>query len=108
MASCDSFATVGIAQITTSRQHTRPAMQAKLERDHILLNGTMPWVTGAAKADHIITGAVLEDGQQLLVALPPSSPGVRIDPPLDLMALRGSCTTQIHCENVRVARHWLL
>ncbi len=108
LASGEAFATVGIAQLTTSRQHTRPAMQAKLEPDHILLNGTMPWVTGAAKADHIITGAVVEDGGQILVALPPSLPGVRIDPPLDLMALRGSCTTQVHCENVRVDRRWLL
>jgi alkylation response protein AidB-like acyl-CoA dehydrogenase len=51
---------------------------------------------------------VLEDGRQILVALPRGLPGVRIDPTLDLMALRGSCTTQVHCRNVCVDRHWLL
>ena len=108
LARGEKFATVGIAQITTSRQHMRPAMRAVIERDVIRLDGVMPWVTGAAKADHIISGAVTEDGRQLLVALPGGTPGVHIDPPMDLMALRGSCTTQVHCDNVRLDRHWLL
>src|SRR5262245_21409579 len=102
------FATVGIAQITTSRQHTRPAMRAAIERGAIWLDGVMPWVTGAAQADHIMSGAVTEDGRQTLVALPGGAPGVQVDPPMDLMALRGSCTTQVHCDNVRLDRHWLL
>jgi alkylation response protein AidB-like acyl-CoA dehydrogenase len=108
LARGERFATVGIAQITTSRQHTRPAMQAKLDASHIGLNGSMPWVTGADRAAHIITGAVLEDGRQVLVALPRQTPGVCVDAALELMALRGSCTTQVRCEEVKVDRHWLL
>src|SRR3954454_9375056 len=43
------FATVGLAQLTTSRQHTRPALTARPHREGFLLDGVMPWVTGAAR-----------------------------------------------------------
>jgi alkylation response protein AidB-like acyl-CoA dehydrogenase len=102
------FATVGLSQLTTSRQHTRPALVAELAGDSVVLHGAMPWVTGAAQADHFVTGAMLEDGRQVLAALPSDLPGVRVGPPLDLMALQGSLTAEVRCENVRLDRRWLL
>src|SRR5262249_31084733 len=62
LAHGETFATVGLSQLTTSRQHLGPALTARLTADGLLLDGTIPWVTGAAHADHIIIGAVLEDG----------------------------------------------
>ncbi|MBV9124311.1 MAG: acyl-CoA dehydrogenase family protein, partial [Planctomycetes bacterium] len=57
LARGDQFATVGLSQLTTSRQHgQKPALTARLEGADLILNGFMPWVTGAAKADHFITG----------------------------------------------------
>ena len=39
------------------------------------LNGTMPWVTAASRANLIVTVAALDDGRQMLIALPADRPG---------------------------------
>src|SRR5438046_2666390 len=83
---------------TTSRQHVKPALVAKGSGDSFILDGVMPWVTGAPEADHFITGAVLEDGRQVLAVLPSELPGVSVGPPLELMALQGSLTAEVRCE----------
>jgi alkylation response protein AidB-like acyl-CoA dehydrogenase len=108
LARGETFATVGLSQLTTSRQHLGPALTARLTDDGILLSGTIPWVTGAARADHVIIGAVLDDGRQVLLALPRGLPGVSVGPPLDLAALVGSLTAEVRCAEVRVNRRWLL
>src|SRR5437588_3958350 len=54
------FATVGISQLTTSRQHGGPAMRARATAEGFVLDGTMPWVTGADQAHHLVAGAVLD------------------------------------------------
>ncbi|MCC6416800.1 MAG: acyl-CoA dehydrogenase [Gemmataceae bacterium] len=102
------FATVGLSQLTTSRQHTAPTLSAHATPAGIVLDGTIPWVTGAAEADHLVIGAVLDDGQQVLTVLPTELPGVSVGPPLDLMALEGSLTAEVRCVEVRLERHWLL
>jgi alkylation response protein AidB-like acyl-CoA dehydrogenase len=108
LARGETFATVGLSQLTTSRQHTGPSLTARLTSEGLLLDGTIPWVTGAGRADHIIIGAVLDDGAQLLVALPRGLPGVTVGPPLELAALVGSLTAEVRCAGVRVDRRWLL
>jgi alkylation response protein AidB-like acyl-CoA dehydrogenase len=108
LARGERFATVGLSQLTTSRQHTRPALTARLDGDRLVLDGVMPWVTGAARADHFVTGAALEDGRQVLVVVPRESPGVRVDPPLALAALEGSLTAEVRCEGAAVDRRWVL
>ena len=108
LARGEGFATVGLSHLTTSRQHVQPALTAKIQGDTLILNGIMPWVTGAAQADHIVTGAVCEDGYQVLLVLPRETKGVRVGPPLELMALAGSITAEVHCENVHLTRRWLL
>ena len=72
----EQFATVGLSQLTTARQHTAPSFTARLDADTILLDGVIPWVTGAARAQHLIVGAVLADGRQVLALLPADLPGV--------------------------------
>src|SRR5262249_4292374 len=78
LARGETFATVGLSQLTTSRQHVRPAMVARLEGGRVVLDGVMPWVTGAARADHFVTGAVLDDGRQVVLAVPRVTPGVTV------------------------------
>jgi butyryl-CoA dehydrogenase len=102
------FATVGLSQLTTSRQHGAPALRAELRADKLLLQGTIPWVTGAAQAHHVVIGATLTDGQQVLAVLPTDLPGVEIGPPLPLMALQGSLTAEVRCQAVELERRWLL
>jgi alkylation response protein AidB-like acyl-CoA dehydrogenase len=108
LARGERFATVGLSQLTTARQHIAPSLTARLEADALLLDGVIPWVTGAARADHLVVGAVLDDGRQVLAVLPTDLPGVHVAAPLDLMALRGSITTEVHCDRVRLGREWVL
>src|SRR5205085_923544 len=46
LARGERFATVGLSQLTTSRQHTGPALTARLTATELVLDGTIPWVTG--------------------------------------------------------------
>src|SRR5262249_32466006 len=108
LAHGDTFATVGLSQLTTSRQHLQPSLRARLNADALALDGVIPWVTGASRANHFVIGAVLDDSRQVLAVLPASLPGVRVGPPLGLMALEGSLTAEVTCENVVLDRRWLL
>lgn len=102
------FATVGISQLTTSRQHGGPALRARETGGGFILDGAMPWVTGADQAQHLVAGATLEDGQQILLVVPTDTQGLSVGAPLDLMALAGSRTAEVTCEDVAVDRRWLL
>lgn len=108
LARGETFATVGLSQLTTARQHTAPAFTGRLEAEALVLDGVIPWVTGAAQADHLIVGAALGDGRQVLAVVPANAPGVAVGPPLDLLALRGSMTAEVRCSEVRLGREWLL
>jgi alkylation response protein AidB-like acyl-CoA dehydrogenase len=108
LARGEAFATVGLSQLTTSRQHGQPSFTAREAGTGFVLNGAIPWVTAAAKAEHLIIGAVLEDGRQILAVLPRQLAGVSIGPPLELMALEGSLTAEVHCHNVILERTLLL
>ena len=52
----------------------------------------MPWVTAAERADVLVTGAVLDDGRQILAAVPTGRHGLTVRPPFPLAALQASCT----------------
>jgi alkylation response protein AidB-like acyl-CoA dehydrogenase len=108
LAHGETFSTVGLSQLTTSRQHGKPALVVREVGDTFVFDGSMPWVTGAPQADYFITGAVLENGKQVLVVLHRALPGVQVGPPLELAALEGSLTAEVFCENVVVERRWLL
>ena len=109
LANDEIFTTVGIAQLTTSRQRGTPALVATAFADgRYELNGEIPWVTGATHAHFIVAGATLEDRRQILLRLPMDAPGVRISGPLPLVALYGSCTCSVRCEKVTIESHDLL
>jgi butyryl-CoA dehydrogenase len=108
LARGERFATVGLSQLTTSRQHLQPALVARAVGDAFVLDGAIPWVTGAAQADYLVIGAVTATGMQVLAVLPRDQPGIHVEPPLDLMALQGSLTAEVRLERVRLDRRWLL
>ena len=102
VATGEIFVTVGFSQLSTSRQHTGPSLHAEGTSDGYILNGELPWVTGADQAEGIVAGATLADGRQLLALLPKSQAGVEISQPMALSALLGSRTSVIHCRDVRL------
>ena len=91
-----AFTTVGISHLTTSRRlGTQPVKAVEFAPGVYRFSGTIPWVTAAQQADVLVTGAVLDDGRQMLVALPADRPGVEVRPPFPLAALQASCTTEV-------------
>ena len=105
LARGEIFATVGISHLTTSRQHlTRPAVAIDEVDGSLRANGHVPWVTGAAEADVIVTGGACADGRQLLLALPRGRPGITVEPPTKLLALNASRTASLVLDNVAVPR----
>jgi alkylation response protein AidB-like acyl-CoA dehydrogenase len=109
VAAGKAFTTVGISQLTTSRRHGSRAMVARaLGRGVYRLDGVMPWVTAAERADAIVTGAFLDDGRQLLIAVPADRAGLTVRPPFPLAALQASCTSEVICNEVPVSDDDLL
>jgi len=95
--------TIGIAQLSTSRRHLgKPALEAIPQKSgDWLLEGTCPWVTGAAESDTIVTGAIAADGQQLFCIVDTRAPGLSIAPPMHMLALSGSHTSAVTFNGVR-------
>jgi alkylation response protein AidB-like acyl-CoA dehydrogenase len=65
-------------------------------------------VTGAPHAQHVVTGATLDDGRQILIALPTDLPGVSVPPAEKLVGLSASQTGRVDLREVHVDRRWLL
>lgn len=102
-------ATVGISHLTTSRRLGNQAVRvAEAGPGRFRLDGIMPWVTGATRADVVVTGGTLDDGRHVLVALATDRPGVEVCPPFPLAALQASCTCEIRLDAVEVAESDLL
>lgn len=105
----ETFATVGISHLTTSRRHLKkPVLLATETPDGVVLDGFSPWVTGGKHAQHVVMGATCEDGRQVLVALPMELDGVRAADPVNLMGLTASHTGAVHCNKVKVLSEWIL
>lgn len=103
------FATVGVSHLTTSMQHLgKPAVQAEIQEDQVILSGMIPWVTGSTSADFIVTGGTCADDKQILIAMPTHLEGVTVRNPIDLMALTASQTSSIDLNQVVVPRRYLL
>jgi len=110
LATGQLFATVGISHLTTSRQHlSRPAVAVSSQGDtHWLFRGTVPWVTAGSEAQLIVTGGVLDDGRQILAAVPTDRDGVHVRKPAQLMALTETATGAVELADVSVARDEVL
>ena len=109
LADGSQFSTVGISHLTTSRRHlAKPVLEARETDGGFVLNGYSPWVTGAAHADHVVIGATLDDGRQILLATPRTLAGITVPPHVSLLGLTASHTGPIEFRDVRIGREWLL
>ena len=103
LLSGEVFATVGISHLTTSRRHlAQPVLKAEERPGGYVLDGYSPWVTGAPFADVVVLGATLDDGRQLLIALPMELDGVTTPEPPALVGLSASQTGPVKLDQVFV------
>lgn len=111
LCSGELFVTVGISHLTTSRQHLRaPQVVVVPDRNSqgVRLTGSVPWATAVTAADILVTGGTLADGRQILVAIPTSRQGIRVQPPVSLMGLSSSQTSIVELHDVLVSDHEIL
>jgi len=108
------FATVGVSHLTTSRRHlAQPVLRAHRAPGGFVFEGFSPWVTGAAQAEYVVTGAtlVVDDcttDEQLLVVVPTDLPGVSAPKPAELVGLTASHTGEMRFDGVFVDEKWVL
>ncbi len=114
LATGEQFATVGISHLTTSGRHlSKPRLSATRVEDGWRLEGCAPWATGAVAADHLITGAtVLEDGQatpqEVLLAVPSSTPGVAVPDPFELVGVSASATGAVNFDTAFISDEFVM
>lgn len=100
----ERFTSIGISQLTTSKGKEGPKLAAEPAGDGFVLDGVMPWVTGAIRCDEIVTGAELADSRQIVACVPCDRAGVVVEQPMKFLALDASCTSRVRCERVRIGR----
>lgn len=101
-----TFATVGISHLTTSRQFLQTPIVTACrtpQDDGYLLQGRVPWATGATRAQLLVTGGTLADGRQILAAVPTDRSGVDVQPPVELLGLNASQTGAVDLHQVFVS-----
>ncbi len=114
LLTAETFATVGISHLTTSRRHlNKPPVLARETDVGFLINGMIPWVTGAENADTIVVGAVLETesgptDEEILIALPTNLPGASTPEPFDMVGLTASRTGPVVLDQVTVPKNQLI
>jgi alkylation response protein AidB-like acyl-CoA dehydrogenase len=108
LAKNEIWATVGIAQLTTSRQGGTPAVQASRVEGGYLLNGIIPWCTAAHQSGLVVAGATMEDRSQILFLLQQNQAGTSLGEPMALVALTCTLTSEVRLNNVMIEDQWVL
>jgi alkylation response protein AidB-like acyl-CoA dehydrogenase len=109
LLTAETFATIGISHLTTSRRHVAaPVLLAEPRDNGFVLSGYSPWVTGADHAQTVVVGATTADDQQILAAINTRTPGVVVPPPERLVALGASHTGRIEFQHAFVLSDRLL
>lgn len=98
------FTSVGISQLTTSHgAGGDPHMRATPTDDGgYVLDGVMPWVTGAAYCHDLVTGGEMIDGRQILAHVSMDHPGLHVEESMKLLALTSTCTARVTCNQVHI------
>jgi alkylation response protein AidB-like acyl-CoA dehydrogenase len=109
LLTAETFATIAISHLTTSRRHVAtPALLAEPHDGGFLLTGYSPWVTGADHAETIVVGATTADELQILAAIDTRVAGVEVPPPEELVALGASHTGRVEFQRAFVPNDRLL
>ena len=106
LARNELWTTIGISHLTTSQQSG--ALTAEHVDGGLVLNGAIPWATGARHSDFIVAGAKVQNGDPVVFALPTDRAGVTVRDPMRLAALSAAGTSAVDCRDVKIEAALLL
>jgi len=84
-------------------------IQADLNNDRLVLNGSLPWISNVASGRFFAAAAAQgKDKSVHIVAFPWDAPGVVRSDDLALLGLCSSATARVELNSVLLDRHWLI
>ncbi|MGR9050037.1 acyl-CoA dehydrogenase [Halobacillus litoralis] len=113
LAKGEGLASFGLTEPNAGSDAGGTKTRAELKGDHYVINGEKCWITNAEYARSITVTAVSgkrEDGKNIISAfiVPKDTPGMKITSPYDKMGVRGSNTSEIILEDVKVPKENIL
>ncbi|CDQ19611.1 butyryl-CoA dehydrogenase [Halobacillus karajensis] len=113
LAKGEGLASFGLTEPNAGSDAGGTKTHAELSGDHYIINGEKCWITNAEYARSITVTAVSgkrEDGKNIISAfvIPKDTPGMTITSPYDKMGVRGSNTSEIVLEDVKVPKENIL
>ncbi|TGB04638.1 acyl-CoA dehydrogenase [Halobacillus salinus] len=113
LAKGEGLASFGLTEPNAGSDAGGTQTRAELKGDHYVINGEKCWITNAEYARSITVTAVSgkrEDGRNIISAfiIPKDTPGMTITSPYEKMGVRGSNTSEIILEDVKVPKENIL
>ncbi|WP_028782907.1 acyl-CoA dehydrogenase [Thalassobacillus devorans] len=113
LAKGEGLASFGLTEPNAGSDAGGTQTKAVLEGDEYVINGEKSWITNAGYARSITVTAVSgkrDDGKNIISAfiVPTDTPGLTINSNYDKMGVRGSNTSEIILEDVRVPKENIL
>ncbi|MEC3885965.1 acyl-CoA dehydrogenase [Halobacillus sp. HZG1] len=113
LAKGEGLASFGLTEPNAGSDAGGTKTRAELKGDHYVINGEKCWITNAEYARSITVTAVSgkrDDGKNIISAfiVPKDTPGMKITSPYDKMGVRGSNTSEIILEDVKVPKENIL
>ncbi|RWZ60372.1 acyl-CoA dehydrogenase [Halobacillus fulvus] len=113
LAKGEGLASFGLTEPNAGSDAGGTRTKAELKGDHYVINGEKCWITNAEYARSITVTAVSgkrEDGKNIISAfiIPKDTPGMKITSPYEKMGVRGSNTSEIILEDVKVPKENIL
>jgi citronellyl-CoA dehydrogenase len=108
----DYVACLGVSEVGAGSDVASVKTTAVRSGDDYIVNGGKMWTTNGAQADWMCLLANTGDGavhqNKSLICLPMKTKGVTVARKLDKLGMRSSDTAQIHFDDVRVPRRFLI
>ena len=105
-------ACLGVSEVGSGSDVASIKTTAKKDGDDYVINGGKMWTTNGTQADFCCLLANTSQGaphrNKSLIIVPMNTPGVTASKPLKKMGMHASDTAQLHFDNVRVPRRYLI
>jgi len=105
-------ACLGVSEVGGGSDVASIKTTAKKDGDDYVINGGKMWTTNGTQADFCCLLANTSEGaphrNKSLIIVPMNTPGVTASKPLKKMGMHSSDTAQLHFDNVRVPRRYLI